>query len=211
MSPRDRLGRSNQGLDNALHRGLPDGDRGIDGLGLAGKRLPGPTDEQASLHQWDLATISNATAERARQALEKQQAAEQASRDLDARTTKEKTNALNESGRLRRAAVDGDRRLRLAGACPAPAGGHNLPGTAGTTSLGDAGTVELAPASGRAVLDIRVRIITDQAALRAAQAHIRNVCRFEFPHRNTPCASPECLPSIRLKNDQIAGHPAFIA
>jgi prophage endopeptidase len=43
--------------------------------------------------------------------------------------------------------------------------------------MGDAGTVELAPAAGQSVFDIRAGIIADQAALRAAQAYIRDVCR----------------------------------
>ncbi|MNJ24234.1 Bacteriophage lysis protein [compost metagenome] len=43
-------------------------------------------------------------------------------------------------------------------------------------SLGDAGAVELTPAAGRSVFDIRAGIIADQAALRAAQAYIKEVC-----------------------------------
>lgn len=133
--------------------------------------------EQARLHQADLATIANAAAAQARQALEKQQQAEQSLRDLDTRMTKEKTDALTENDRLRRAVADGDRRLRIAGTCRAPDASSDLPGTASTASLGDAGTIELAPTAGRSVLDIRAGIIADQSALRALQAYVRDVCR----------------------------------
>lgn len=73
---------------------------------------------------------------------------------------------LNEA--LRRAVADSARRLRIAGSCSTNSG--NAPGTgtaSTTTSLGNGGTVELAPAAGRPVFDIRAGIIADQAALRA--------------------------------------------
>jgi prophage endopeptidase len=126
-------------------------------------------------HQADLTNIANAGATQARQALAKQQDAEQklAALDKDATDQKEKANAENET--LRRAVADGTRRLRIAGSCSA--GGGNVSGTAGAASMGDTGSVELSAATGRSVLDIRAGIIADQAALRAAQAYIRDVCR----------------------------------
>lgn len=130
--------------------------------------------DQALLHQQDLATISNAAAAQARHALEKQQAAEQALHDLDTIRLKERTDDLNENDSLRRALADGDRRLRIAGSCRAS--GLDVPDTASAASLGNAGAVELTPASGRSVFDIRAGIIADQAALRAAQAYINEVC-----------------------------------
>lgn len=131
--------------------------------------------EQAGLHKDDLAAISNAASAQTRQALEKQQAAEQARADLDAKATKEKANDLAENERLRRAADDSARRLRIAGGCRADTG--HLSSSTSTTGLGNAGTVELAPTAGRTVFDIRAGIIADQAALRTAQAYIRDVCR----------------------------------
>lgn len=126
-------------------------------------------------HQADLTAIANAGAAQARQALAKQQDAEQklAALDKDATDQKEKANAENES--LRRAVADGTRRLRIAGSCSA--GGGNVSKATSSASVGDAGSVELSAASGRSVLDIRAGIIADQAALRAAQAYIRDVCR----------------------------------
>jgi prophage endopeptidase len=125
-------------------------------------------------HQADIALIANAGADQARKALAKQQDAEEKLAALDKTATeqKEKANAENES--LRRAVADGTRRLRIAGSCSA--GGGNVPGTASAASVGDAGTVELAASVGSAVYDIRAGIISDQAALRAAQAYIRDVC-----------------------------------
>ncbi|VVO44283.1 lysis protein [Pseudomonas fluorescens] len=131
--------------------------------------------EQSGLHQADLATISNAASAQVRQALKKQQAAEKTLADLDAKTTKEKMHDLAENETLRRAVADGDRRLRIAGSCRAGAG--DVPGTASAASLGDGGTFELAPAAGRTVFDIRAGIIADQAALRALQSYVINVCR----------------------------------
>lgn len=125
--------------------------------------------------QADIALIANAGADQVRKALAKQQDAEQklAALDKDATEQKERANAENES--LRRAIADGTRRLRIAGSCSA--GGGNVPGTASAAGVGDAGTVELSAATGRAVLDLRASIIADQAALRAAQSYINSVCR----------------------------------
>lgn len=124
--------------------------------------------------QADLTTITNAGAAQARQALEKQQAAEQALATLDQKAHKEKTDALAENEKLRSAMASGARRLRIAGNCRA--GGGDVSGTARTAGLGDAGTVELYPASGSAVFDIRAGIIADQTALKALQQYVTRVC-----------------------------------
>ncbi|MBI6551035.1 lysis protein [Pseudomonas veronii] len=131
-------------------------------------------DSNAS-HQVDLTAIANAGAAQARQSLEKQQAAEQALADLDQKAQKEKTDGLAENEKLRADVAAGTRRLRIAGSCRASGG--NVPGTASAASLGDAGAVELSTASGRTVFDIRAGIIADQAALKALQSYVMNVCR----------------------------------
>lgn len=135
-----------------------------------GKKLA----EQAGQHKDNLAAISNAASAQTRQALEKQQVAEQARADLDAKATKEKADDLAENERLRRAADDSARRLRIAGGCNADTG--HLSSSTSTTGLGNAGTVELAPTAGRTVFDIRAGIIADQAALRALQMHVLEFC-----------------------------------
>lgn len=123
--------------------------------------------------QSDLALIANAATAQARHALAKQQEAEARAAASDEKYTKEKANDLAKNEVMRRAIADGNRRLLIAGSCSA----GSVSGTASAASLGDAGTVELAPAAGRNILDIRAGIIADQAALKAAQAYIRDVCR----------------------------------
>lgn len=165
------------------HDGMHGDQRGehvagrADDLALHGLGHQGSAAQHPELHQADLATISNTAAAQARQALEKQQQAERSLRDLDTRMTKEKTDALTENDRLRRAVADGARRLRIAGTCRAPDVSSDLLGAASTASLGDAGTIELAPTAGRSVLDIRAGIIADQSALRALQTYVKRVCR----------------------------------
>jgi prophage endopeptidase len=124
--------------------------------------------------QSDLALIANAGAKQAREAMDKQQDAEKRLATLDQTATEEKVKANAENETLLRAVADGTRRLRIAGSCRA--GGSNVPSTASTAGVGDAGTVELASDVGQRVLDIRAGIIADQAALKAAQAYIRDVC-----------------------------------
>ena len=134
--------------------------------------------ELASLsaaHQSDLSAIANAASTQVRQALDKQQAAEQARTDIDARTTKEKANALAENEKLRADVAAGDRRLRIAGRCSASS--SNMPDTADGARLDDGGTVELAGAAGRTVFDIRAGIIKDRAALKGLQEYVREVCQ----------------------------------
>jgi prophage endopeptidase len=125
--------------------------------------------------QADLEKIATAAADQSRQALAKQQSAEQALAALDQKATEEKTNALAENDKLRADIASGTRRLRIAGSCSASGG--NVPGTAVSSGLGDASTFELSPASGSAVLSIRSGIIADQAALKALQEYVANVCQ----------------------------------
>ena len=125
--------------------------------------------------QADLAAISSAAAAQARQALERQQATQKALAEIDAKATKEKTNALAENEKLRAAVVAGDRRLRIAGRCSA--GGDNLPDTTAAALLDAGGSVELAGAVGRTVLDIRRGIIQDRTALKGLQEYVREVCQ----------------------------------
>lgn len=131
--------------------------------------------ESKANYQADLTLIANSGAAQARQALEKQQAAEQALALLDQKAQKEKTDALADNETLRRAAADSARRLRIARSCRASGG--DMPGSTSAASLGDAGTVELSTASGSAVFDIRAGIIADQAALKALQSYVMSVCR----------------------------------
>lgn len=133
---------------------------------------------QASNHQADLTAIANAGAAQARQAIELQQQAQAALAALDAQATKEKTNALAENEKLRAAVTAGYRRLRIAGTCPAaPSSTGGVPQASGGAGLGDAATVELSAAAGSTVFDIRAGAIADQAALKALQTYVANVCQ----------------------------------
>jgi prophage endopeptidase len=148
---------------------------------------------QAVNHQADLNTIAITGAAQSRQALEKQQQAEQALANLDSKATQEKADDLAENELLRKLysgvqadndqlradVTTGKQRLRIAGTCSGARDG-SLPKTASTPSLGDAGTVELSAASGSTVFDIRAGIIADQAALKALQRYITQVCLSEL-------------------------------
>jgi len=125
--------------------------------------------------QADFARIAAASAAQALQALEKQQIAEQALGALDKKAQEDKTNALAENDKLRADVASGARRLRIAGSCNTGTG--NLSGSSTGTSLGDGGTVELSTAVGSTILSVRAGIIADQAALRALQSYVTNVCR----------------------------------
>lgn len=129
----------------------------------------------SAVHQSDLSAIANAASTQVRQALDKQQAAEQARTDIDARTTKEKANALAENEMLRADVAAGDRRLRIAGRCSASSG--DLSDTTSTARVDDGGTFELSGTAGRTVFDIRAGVIKDQAALIGLQEYVREVCK----------------------------------
>lgn len=134
--------------------------------------------ELASLsaaHQSDLSAIANAASAQVRQALDKQQAAEQARADIDIKATKEKANALAENEKLRADIAAGDRRLRVAGRFSASS--SDLPNTTITARVDDGGTVELAGVAGRTVFDIRSGVIKDRAALKGLQEYVQEVCR----------------------------------
>ena len=131
--------------------------------------------ELSAVHQAELTAIATAANAQVRQALDKQQAAEQARAELDAKATKEKAHALAENERLRVDVAAGDRRLRITGRCSADSG--NLSETTRGTSLDDGATVELTGAAGRTVFDIRAGIIKDRAALKGLQEYVRGVCR----------------------------------
>ncbi len=127
--------------------------------------------------QADLALIANAGAQQAREAVDKQQKAEQALANLDSKNSQER-DALNvENESLCRANADGNRRLRIAGTCSSGSSGSNVSKATSATSVGNAATIELSQSAGQSVFDIRAGIIADQAALRAAQAYIREVCQ----------------------------------
>jgi len=130
--------------------------------------------EQSATHQTELTTVARAAADQLHQALEKQQLAEKALAELDAKATKDKAHDLAENEKLRADVAAGDHRLRIAGRCSADS--SNLPNTTSATRLDDGGTVELAGAAGRTFFDIRAGIIKDRAALKGLQEYVRELC-----------------------------------
>ncbi|OSD55387.1 lysis protein [Salmonella enterica subsp. enterica serovar Gaminara] len=91
---------------------------------------------------------------------------------LDAKYTKELTDAKAENDALRRK-LDNGGRVRVKGRCTVPASTTS----ASPSRVGDAATVELSPGAGQNVLDIRAGIISDQEKLKYLQEYVRTQCR----------------------------------
>ena len=91
---------------------------------------------------------------------------------LDARITKEVSDAVEENNRRRPAVAAGTVRVRyVAARCPSP----DLPATAATGSVGDGAGVELTPAAGLDVLLLREALIQDRAKIEYLQGYIRKI------------------------------------
>ncbi len=93
---------------------------------------------------------------------------------MDLKHTKELKDAQAENDVLRGKLARGGGGVRVAASCPANP--VSVPAAAGAASVDHAGTVELYPEAGRNVLDVRAGIIADQAALKALQQYVREVC-----------------------------------
>ena len=91
---------------------------------------------------------------------------------LDAKYTKELTDAKAENDDLQRK-LDNGGRVLVKGKCPVPATTE----TASTSGVGDDATVELSPVAGRNVLSIRAGILSDQTSLRTLQEYITTQCQ----------------------------------
>ncbi|EAS1904799.1 lysis protein [Salmonella enterica] len=91
---------------------------------------------------------------------------------LDARYTKELSDAKAENDALRRK-LDNGGRVLVKGKCPVSSSAE----TSSASGMGNDATVELSPVAGRNVLGIRDGIISDQAALRTLQEYIRTQCQ----------------------------------
>ncbi|WP_082331295.1 lysis protein [Salmonella enterica] len=91
---------------------------------------------------------------------------------LDAKYTKELTDAQTRNTDLQRRLAAGGR-VRVEGRCSVPTQTE----TASTSRVGNAATVELSPGAGQNVLDIRAGIISDQEKLKYLQEYIRAQCR----------------------------------
>ena len=93
---------------------------------------------------------------------------------LDARITKEVSDALAENNRLKSPVASGTVRVRYVRAqCPNPSA--DLPATAATGSMGDGAGVELTPDAGLDVLLLREALIRDRAKIDYLQGYIRKI------------------------------------
>lgn len=142
------------------------------GWKLAGERTAHANTRTA--HAQQLKAISDLATEAAQKVATAQQAWNKALAAIDSERTKEKTHALAENDRLRRAVAAGDRRLRIAATCPARGGDVPAPASAASVDAGT--TVELAPEAGQAVFDLRADLIAERAALIGLQRYVREVC-----------------------------------
>lgn len=148
----------------------------LNGWRLAGQVADAKTEtaNERSAHQADLATISNAAARQVREALAKQQEAQQALAELDRKQTQELRNALDENDRLRGDVADGRRRLRLKASCPTGSG--NVPGSPGAAGLADGAGPRLDAAAERDYWRLRDGITTARSQIAGLQQYIRKVC-----------------------------------
>lgn len=151
------------------------------GWSLNGWRLSGQvadakteTANERTAHQADLAVISNAAAQQVREALAKQQEAQQAVSDLDRKHTEELKNAMEENDRLRGDVAAGHRRLQLKAGCPTNSG--NVPGATRTAGLGDATAPRLNGTAERDYWRLRDGIATANRQIAGLQQYVHEVC-----------------------------------
>lgn len=151
------------------------------GWSLNGWRLSGQvataeteTANERTAHQADLAEISKAAAQQVRDALAKQQEAQQAVADLDRKHTEELKSAKEENDRLRGDVADGRRRLQLKASCPADS--RNVPGTTGAASLADGAGPRLDDSAQRDYWTLIDRIAEAKQQIAGLQQYARSVC-----------------------------------
>lgn len=151
------------------------------GWSLNGWRLSGQvadakaeTASARDAHQADLAAISSAAAQQVREALAKQQEAQQAVAELDRKHTEELKNALDENDRLRGDVAAGRRRLQLKASCPTDS--RNVPNATGAASLADGAGPRLDGAAERDYWRLRDDIATANRQIAGLQQYVRTVC-----------------------------------
>lgn len=88
---------------------------------------------------------------------------------LDARYTRELTNARLENDRLRDDVAAGRRQLRIKGTC-------KLSETTASSGMGNGSTIEVSGETGSTVFDIRSGIISDQQKLKFLQEYVKTQC-----------------------------------
>ena len=99
---------------------------------------------------------------------------------LDAKHTKEMADEQTKNEKLRADVAAGTRRVRIAAANLATCKliGN---GTSGTSSLGDAVQIDLTPAGGQTVLDLKASIIKDNEVIEYLQGYIEYLAKQSTP------------------------------
>lgn len=110
------------------------------------------------------------------EALNRTKAAQDAAAALDRQKSQDLANAQAENDRLRADVAAGTRRVRIAAANLATCQLATSRG-ASTGSVGYAAEVELTPAAGSNILNIRAGIISDQAKIDYLQGYVRDVVK----------------------------------
>ena len=92
---------------------------------------------------------------------------QQKAAELDKKYTEQLADAQTQIDKLRSDVISGNKRLRIKAQC--------VPDNTASRSLGVNSAIELSPAVGSTVLDIRSGIISDQAKLRYLNEHWRQM------------------------------------
>jgi len=146
-------------------------------LGVQTMRVEHAHTELAEVRQANaetLAKISDLATKTAEKAVAAMQAWNAALAGLDAKYSKERDDDLKDNETRRAAVARGDQRLRIAAVCPASRG--DVPQAATAAGLDAQATVELSPAVGSSVFDLRAALIDDRAKLAGLQEYVAKVC-----------------------------------
>ena len=139
-----------------------------------GKKLA----EQAGLHKDDLAAITNAAADQARDETDKRLALEQQLAGQDQQHTRELSDAQRNQAVLRDRLATSDVRLSVLLDAEDPASGCNVPTTPGAVGLvHGAARAQLDPAHAQRIIAITGDGDQGLIALRACQAYVRAIAR----------------------------------
>ncbi|SDR37013.1 Bacteriophage Rz lysis protein [Pseudomonas grimontii] len=137
-----------------------------------GKKLA----EQSGLHKDDLAAITNAAADQARDETDKRLALEQQLAAQDQQHTKELSDAQRNQARLRDQLATADVRLSVLLDPTDTAGGCNVPSTPGAVGVVHAARrAQLDPAHAQRIIGITDAGDQGLIALRACQAYVKEV------------------------------------
>lgn len=164
----------------------------IAGIGIAGIAQEWRYGNQIAVlkqeHSEKLAEIDRAASAQLADALLKQSQLQTKAAQADMRHTKELTDAEQQNEALRRQYLDAEERARTASAdaatarqrlriqakCPVPA--NNVPNASGSSSMGDATSVELSGEAVASVFDLRRALIQDRQKILYLQEYVTEQC-----------------------------------